>query len=169
MGQKEMGAGRRQGRDTKAKTHELRGGQMGTGEETAGVTPGGKRLHRAAVGTGGRGGIGCGYIHTGSLRVSPLSPRPAESPSFPAGPLHPRWSPQPLWVFPAPLGAPPPRSPQAAPLRVHPGAFSSCPGQGEPGVAGRVPPVPALCPGPGVAVQGSGQPLAGAAGPRSAQ
>jgi len=33
MGQKEMGAGRQQGWDTKAKAHELRGGQMGTGEE----------------------------------------------------------------------------------------------------------------------------------------
>lgn len=168
MGQKEMGAGRQQGWDTKAKTHELRGGQMGTGEETAGGTPGGKGLrHRAAVDTGGRAGPDpCGSPHS-----PPVLPCPPLSPQVPSSPVGP----------PGPFGCSQLRSPPRSPpgcsspgasqhLLLLPWAARAggrrwpCPPCSSPAAPG-----PGAPPGRGSRVQGCGQPLAGAAGPRSAQ
>lgn len=85
-----------------------------------------------------------------------VPPFPRRSPPIPVG-------------APSPFGGsqlhPPPRSPQAAPLREHPCTFRSCHGQFEPGdVPGRVPPVHPRCPGAG----GRPRPGVAAAGLRAA-
>lgn len=161
MGQKEMGAGRRQGWDTKAKTHELRGGQMGTGEETAGVTLGGKGLR-----SGYRGPRGAQ-----SLRVSPLSPvlpRPPFPRSSPPSPLHPLWMLPAASPSPIPPGCSSPGASQHLLLLLWAaragGRLWPCPPRSIPAARG-----PGAPPGRGSRLQGCGQPLAGAAGPRSAQ
>lgn len=146
MGQKEMGAGRQQGWDTKAKTHELRGGQMGTGEEP------------------GRGGH---WEGRGSITDQPVGAMvggrsvPAGLPPRPVGPLHPSWSPPPHWVpptctcppDPVPPGCSSPgasqhllilssMNPPLGPLAVTPppGGFHGCPGKLSPSL----PPFPNL-------------------------
>lgn len=145
MGQKEMGAGRQQGWDTKAKTHELRGGQMGTGEET------GRGGHWEGRGSIAEQGVGA---------MVGRRPVPAGLPPRPVGPLHPSWSPPPhlgapnLHVSPLPVPSrlvlsgriPAPydlviNEPAARPAGgAPPGGFHGCPGELSPSL----PPFPNL-------------------------
>lgn len=131
---------------------------------------------RARRGTDGdRGGNSRG--NTGREGAPPQSCGGAEGGRIPAAlptppfpfPLHPRRSPQPLWVspdappslllsgsIPAPFARVAGIPSRRAPLAVSPRSVRAAPGPGAP-------------PGRGSRLQGCGQPLAGAAGPRSAQ
>lgn len=164
MGQKEMGAGRQQGCDTKAKTHELRGGQMGTGEETAGGTRRGKGPHLgAAVGPRAeRGPIPAGLPSPPILPRPPLPRRSPPSPLVPPAPLAvpsciPVPDPRRLLLsgsIPAPFALVMGSSGREMLLAVPPRSIPS----------GRAPPVHPRCPGAG----GPPRPGVAAAGLRAA-